>query len=65
MASKTFKEGMNSFNAQLYSFCSQNEGNIFVSPFCVSSALLLADLAANGETDFQIRRLLGIASLPK
>ena len=65
MTSKTFKEGMNSFNAQLYSFCSQNEGNIFVSPFCVSSALLLADLAANGEADFQIRRLLGIASMPK
>ena len=38
---------------------------MFVSPYCVASSLLLSDLAANGETDVQIRNVFGIASLSK
>ena len=65
MTSKTFREAMNKFSAELYSICSQNDGNMFVSPYCVASSLLLSDLAANGETDVQIRNVFGIASLSK
>ena len=56
---------MKEFSAQLYRICSQKEGNVFLSPFCVSAALLLADLASMGETDIQIRNSQGAASISK
>ena len=54
------------FSANLYKDLSESsKGNIFVSPYSISAALLLADLGAFGNTDKQIRTALGVGNVDK
>ena len=55
--------GLMHFSVELYKHLSDGNENIFLSPFSISAALLIADLGADGRTDKQIREALRIGSV--
>jgi len=50
--------GNNAFALELYGRISQGEGNRFISPFSISSALAMTYAGARGETALQVARAL-------
>ena len=65
MAEISFKTGLHDFCVRLYRIYAEGTGNIFLSPYSISAALLLTDLGADNETDRQIRAALGAENVPK
>ena len=65
MAESSFKEGLLDFCVKLYQIYAKGGGNIFLSPYSISAALLLADLGADKETERQIRAALGAENISK
>ncbi|MCR4673054.1 MAG: serpin family protein [Lachnospiraceae bacterium] len=62
--SDTFAASVNQFNWKLFSEAAQYKGsNLFYSPFSISTALAMADIAANGDTKAAIEEVLGIDDL--
>ena len=57
--------GMKDFCIKLYGIYVERGGNMFLSPFSISAALLLADLGADGETEKQIRAVLSSGTVSK
>ena len=50
--------GNNAFAFDLYRELTQGEGNVFFSPYSISTAVALAMLGAGGETALEIRRAM-------
>ena len=57
------KKAVNSFNWDIYDRCGP-EGNLFYSPYCIVSAMALADLGAAGNTKEEIEKALCIEDYP-
>lgn len=51
-------DGNNRFAVELYAKLKGNEGNLFFSPFSISSALVLAYAGARGDTAIEMRKAL-------
>ena len=58
-------DGLRDFSVKLYRILAEKDGNIFISPYSISAALLLADLGADGKTENEIRVALGIEAISK
>ena len=65
MAEISFKEGLHDFCVKLYRIYAEGTGNIFLSPYSISAALLLTGLGADKETERQIRAALGAENISK
>ena len=65
MADLKLAGGMIDFCVNLYRIYAERGGNIFLSPYSISAALLLANLGANGETEKQIRSALSSDAISK
>ena len=57
--------GILDFSARLYGLLASQDGNIFISPYSISAALLLTDLGANGKTETEIRAAFGAENVAK
>lgn len=58
-------KGMQDFSVKLYGLYAEASGNIFLSPYSISAALLLTALGADKDTEKQIRSALGAANISK
>jgi serpin B len=56
--SKIIVEGNNKFAMALFAELRENQGNLFFSPYSISTALALAYSGANGKTEFQMANAL-------
>ena len=65
MANAQLTEGMMDFSVKLYKIFSEKDGNMFMSPYSISAALLLADLGASRNTEAQIRTALEAGNISK
>ncbi|XP_052703943.1 leukocyte elastase inhibitor-like [Crassostrea angulata] len=52
------------FSFKLYRVLCEGGGNLFMSPYSVSAALMLTMLGAKGESEEQIKQVLGVAGVP-
>ena len=52
------------FTFKLYEAVREGGGNIFMSPYSVSAALMLTMLGTKGETETQVKQVLGVAGIP-
>lgn len=55
---KALVEGNNAFALELYAKLRQGQGNLFFSPYSISTALAMTYAGARGETDRQMARVL-------
>ena len=53
------------FTFKLYEAVREGGGNIFMSPYSVSAALMLTMLGTKGETETQVKQVLGVAGIPE
>ncbi|KAL3865726.1 hypothetical protein ACJMK2_043086 [Sinanodonta woodiana] len=53
-------DGLMAFSLNLYKLYTEGEGNIFLSPYSVCAAMLLAHLGTKGDSELQIRKALGL-----
>ncbi len=51
---------INRFAVKMYSELAKEDGNLFFSPYSITSALGMTDAGAKGETDLQIRQALQV-----
>lgn len=58
-------KGNNEFALELYSKLRTNEGNMFFSPYSISTALAMAYAGARGQTEVQMANVLGFPTVPK
>ena len=65
MANTLLTEGLSDFSVKLYRILAGKDGNIFISPYSISAALLLADLGADGKTETEIRVAIGGEAISK
>ena len=67
MAGAHLKDGLTDFSVNLYRIIAgkNQTSNIFISPYSISAALLLADLGADGNTEEEIRATLGVGGISK
>ena len=67
MADAHLKDGLMDFSVNLYRIIAgkNQTSNIFISPYSISAALLLADLGADGNTEEEIRAAFGVGGLSK
>ena len=63
MAHSSLADGIFDFSVKLYCLLKEGDGNIFISPYSISAALLLTDLGARGKTDTEIRNALGVGGI--
>jgi len=57
-------KGSNKFALELYAKLRTNEGNLFFSPYSISTALAMTYAGARGETESQMADVLHFAPLP-
>ena len=62
---QTIAEGNNRFAFGLYEKLQDQKGNLFFSPYSISTALAMACAGAGGETAGQMGQVLGFAGAPK
>ncbi len=60
-ASQNLSDAMNSFALEAYSKLKQDDGNLFFSPFSISTALAMAAEGARGDTRTEMDRVLGLS----
>ncbi|KAL3865724.1 hypothetical protein ACJMK2_043084 [Sinanodonta woodiana] len=60
LPSPLLNEGLTAFSLNLYKLFMEGEENIFLSPYSVCAALLLAHLGTKGDSEAQIRKALGL-----
>lgn len=58
------ESAVTNFSFKLYRVLCEGDGNLFMSPYSVSAALMLTILGAKGESDEQIKQVLGVAGVP-
>ena len=58
-------EGNNRFALELYAKLRAQEGNLFFSPYSISTALAMAYVGARGETEAQMARVMHFPAGPK
>jgi len=58
-------QGNNDFALQLYAKLRNREGNLFFSPYSISTALAMTYAGARGQTEAQMARVLSFPTLPK
>ncbi|XP_062575261.1 leukocyte elastase inhibitor-like [Saccostrea cucullata] len=52
------------FSLRLYKVLSEGSGNLFLSPYSVSAAIMLTMLGTKGESEAQIKQVLGLSGIP-
>jgi serpin B len=57
---QTKKDDLGDFNVRLYSELKSSDGNIVISPFSISSALLMAYVGSNNVTKSEFENTLGV-----
>jgi serpin B len=57
-------DGLGFFSCNMYKALGKEDGNLFFSPYSISSALSLAYLGAEGETKSQMAKVLGYRLAP-
>ena len=62
---QTVVEGNNEFALELYAKLRTQEGNLFFSPYSISTALAMAYAGARGETEAQMARVMHFPAGPK
>ena len=63
-ARQTVVKGNNEFALELYAKLRTQEGNLFFSPYSISTALAMAYAGARGETESQIAKALHFSTTP-
>lgn len=63
-AGETVVEGNNEFALELYSKLREKEGNLFFSPYSISTALAMTYAGARGETEAQMAKALHFPTTP-
>ncbi len=58
---ETVTEGNSAFAFDLYAKLKHNEGNLFFSPFSISTALAMTSAGARGKTEQQMRSVLHVS----
>ena len=59
------ESALTDFTFKLYEAVREGGGNIFMSPYSVSAALMLTMLGTKGETETQVKQVLGVAGIPE
>jgi serpin B len=62
---ETIVKGNNEFALELYAKLRDGEGNLFLSPYSISTALAMTYAGAGGETGSQMARVLHFPTRPK
>ena len=57
-------EGNNEFALELYAKLRSGEGNLFLSPYSISTALAMAYAGARGETETEMAKVLHFPTVP-
>ncbi|KAK3608154.1 hypothetical protein CHS0354_034113 [Potamilus streckersoni] len=60
LPSPRLNDGLTAFSLNLYKLFMEGEENIFLSPYSVCAAMLLAHLGSKGNSEAQIRKVLGL-----
>jgi serpin B len=63
-ARETVVEGNNEFALELYARLQEKEGNLFFSPYSISTALAMTYAGARGETEAQMAKALHFPTTP-
>ena len=58
------ESALTDFTFKLYEAVRGGGGNIFMSPYSVSAALMLTMLGTKGESETQVKQVLGVAGIP-
>ena len=58
------ENALTEFTFKLYEAVRGGGGNIFMSPYSVSAVLMLTMLGTKGETETQVKQVLGVAGIP-
>ena len=61
---KKMESAITEFTFKLYEAVREGGGNIFMSPYSVSAALMLTMLGTKGESETQIKQVLCVAGIP-